>query len=113
MTAIAAEKGLPTMLMRNQWSPYFIPRGNKALAEAAERAGWATRIPNPSGVRIDPRTEGLLAISQQIEDIIDYGRSDSVNEEEPWTPLTLAACMQEAVDHIVLLTLPDPTGAQQ
>ena len=98
------------MLMRNQWSPYFIPRGNKALAEAAERAGWATRIPNPSGVRIDPRTEGLLDIAMQIDDIIDYGRSDSADEEEPWAPLTLARKMQEAVDHIVLLTLPDPTG---
>ena len=98
------------MLMRNQWSPYFIPRGNKALAEAAERAGWATRIPNPSGVRIDPRTEGLLDIAMQIDDIIDYGRSDSADEEEPWAPLTLARKMQEAVDHIVLLTSPDPTG---
>ena len=98
------------MIMLNEWGSYFIPRGNKALAEAAEHAGWITQLPNPSGVRIEPRTEGLLAISQQIEDIIDYGRSDSVNEEEPWTPLTLAACMQEAVDHIVLLTSPDPTG---
>ena len=94
------------MLMRNQWSPYFIPRGNKALAEAAERAGWATRIPNPSGVRIDPRTEGLLDIAMQIDDIIDYGRSDSANEEEPWAPLTLARKMREAADRIVLLTQP-------
>ena len=94
------------MLMRNQWSPYFIPRGNKLFAEAAERAGWATRIPNPSGVRTDPRIEGLLDIATQIEDIIDYGRSDSVNEEEPWAPLTLARIMQEAADRIVLLTQP-------
>ena len=101
------------MIMLNEWGSYFIPRGNKALAEAAERAGWATRIPNPSGVRIDPRTEGLLDIAMQIDDIIDYGRSDSADEEEPWAPLTLARKMQEAVDHIVLLTLPDPTGAQQ
>ncbi|MDP6493853.1 MAG: hypothetical protein QGI09_00195 [Dehalococcoidia bacterium] len=94
------------MIMLNEWGSYFIPRGNKLLAEAAERAGWTTQLPNPSGVRIEPRIRGLLDIAMQIDDIIDYGRSDSANEEEPWAPLTLARKMREAADRIVLLTQP-------
>jgi hypothetical protein len=95
------------MIMENQWGKYFIPYIQKDLAEAAERAGWNTTLPNPVGVRTDPRIDGLLAISEQIEDIIDYGRSDSVSEGEPWSPLTLAREMRRAADRIELLTLPD------
>ena len=95
------------MKMKNQWSPYFIPREMKSLAENAERAGWATHIPNPVGVRTDPRIEGLLDISWQTSDIIDYGRADLVNHEEPWPPLMLAKKMREAAERIEKFTEPN------
>ena len=95
------------MKMKNQWSAYLVAREMKSLAENAEHAGWATHIPNPVGVRIDPRIKGLLDISWQTHDIIDYGRADLANHEEPWSPLILAKKMREAAERIEKLTEPN------